>query len=724
MWQLGLLSTKVTIHKRLLAPLVVALAASVLLLGWAAGSPAAAPGRADPDETGVSDSVQAQVVRAPVQLTDNVGVSEGVYFGSFNGDPFIEADVAISEVVQLSVSRAPVQLTDTIQLIDGPFITPLPGPVVVVIDSRHVAESVDFSVVRAASPSVQFSAATYSVAENSGSATIIVTRTGDSAGEATVGYATGDGTATAGSDYRATSGNITFADGDTTDQTFTIPIFDDPLVEGNETVNLILGNPIGNATLGSPNTAVLTITDDDLGDVNEDGFVDLLDVLLLVANFGPPPFDERRADVNGDGMVDVLDLAMVARNLGRTAPKPLRTLRVERAFPNLTFEKLTNLVQPDDGQDHIFVTEQLGRIRLFPNDQETTQKGTFLDIRGRVSDQNPEEGLLGLAIDPDYRNNGYFYVYYSASSPRRSVVSRFSVSQNDPNVADPDSELIIMEIPQPYGNHNGGQIAVGPEGYLYIGLGDGGGSGDSDRNGQNRGTFLGSLLRIDVSGTSGGRNYRIPPDNPFVGVSGAREEIWAYGLRNPWRFSFDEETGLLWLADVGQNLWEEVDLIHQGGNYGWKIMEGNHCFSPSSGCDQTGLELPIVEYSHADGCSITGGYVYRGRGLPSLLGAYVYADFCSGKIWGLRYDGQAVTEHMLLVDSNLFITSLGTDLAGNLYLLSRNLGIYRLAPKELTGGLLATFEVAGEPFNVWVTSPDTIQQILALQQGTVLRIFQ
>ena len=180
---------KVTIHKRLLAPLVVALAASVLLLGWAAGSPAAAPGRADPDETGVSDSVQAQVVRAPVQLTDNVGVSEGVYFGSFNGGPFIEADVAISEVVQLSVSRAPVQLTDTIQLIDGPFITPLPGPVVVVIDSGHVAESVDFSVVRAASPSLQFSAATYSVAENSGSATIIVTRTGDSAGEATVGYA-------------------------------------------------------------------------------------------------------------------------------------------------------------------------------------------------------------------------------------------------------------------------------------------------------------------------------------------------------------------------------------------------------------------------------------------------------------------------------------------------------------------------------------------------------
>jgi len=363
-------------------------------------------------------------------------------------------------------------------------------------------------------------------------------------------------------------------------------------------------------------------------------------------------------------------------------PPSLQGIRVQRAFPNLEFQRLTNLVQPNDGQDRIFVTEQTGRIRVFPNDPQAAEATVFLDIRDRVSESANEEGFLGLAFDPEYSTNGYFYVYYSASSPRRSVVSRFSVSQGDPKVADPGSETIILEVPQPYGNHNGGQLAFGPDGYLYIGLGDGGSGGDPLGNGQNTATLLGAILRIDVGRVSGDRSYGIPPDNPFVGISGAREEIWAYGLRNPWRFSFDVETGFLWAGDVGQNQWEEIDLVKKGLNYGWNITEGRHCFSPGTDCDTAGLEMPVAEYPRAEGCSITGGYVYRGIDMPWLVGTYVYGDFCSGRIWGLRYDGISIIEQALLVDSDLSITSFGHDLEGTLYVLSRNEGIYRIVPEE------------------------------------------
>ena len=358
----------------------------------------------------------------------------------------------------------------------------------------------------------------------------------------------------------------------------------------------------------------------------------------------------------------------------------MQGVRVERAFPNLDFQRLTNLVQPDDGQNHIFVTEQMGRIRVFPDDPQATKAEVFLDIRERVSESDNEEGLLGLAFDPNYTSNGYFYVYYSAASPRRSVVSRFSVNQSDPNLADPGSETVIMEIPQPYGNHNGGQLAFGPDGYLYIGLGDGGSGGDPRGNSQNIGTILGAILRIDVGRVSEGKSYSIPPDNPFVGIDDSREEIWAYGLRNPWRFSFDAETGFLWAGDVGQNRWEEVDVVEKGLNYGWNIMEGRHCFSPATDCDTTGLELPVAEYGRAEGCSITGGYVYRGGDIPWLVDTYVSGDFCSGRIWGLRYDGGSVTEQALLIDSDLSITSFGQVLDGTLYVLSRNEGIYRILP--------------------------------------------
>ena len=417
-------------------------------------------------------------------------------------------------------------------------------------------------------------------------------------------------------------------------------------------------------------------------DVDADGYVDFLDLGVLIADFGAPPCNEPRADVNGDGVVNVLDLALISRDFGKLASQPLAAMRIERAFPDLSFERLTNLVQPDDGRNHLFVTEQMGRILAFPNDQRAARAGVFLDISDRVSEANLEEGLLGLAFHPNYKNNGLFYVYYSAASPRRSVLSRFSVKPDNPDEADPNSEFVIMEIAQPFGNHNGGQIAFGPDGYLYICLGDGGSGGDPLGNGQNRGTLLGSILRIDVDGTSPGRNYRVPPDNPFVGFTGFRDEIWAWGIRNAWRFSFDEHSGAMWVGDVGQDRWEEIDVVSRGLNYGWNIMEGDHCFSPSTGCDTTGLERPIAEYDHSDGCSVTGGYVYRGRGMPALLGAYVYADFCSGKIWGLRYDGESVTEHMLLDDSPLSISSFGQDLAHNSYVLSWNSGIYRLVPSE------------------------------------------
>ena len=340
---------------------------------------------------------------------------------------------------------------------------------------------------------------------------------------------------------------------------------------------------------------------------------------------------------------------------------------------------MVHLTYPDDGSDRLFLTLQPGRIMVFPNDQGVASANTFLDIRDQVRDAGNEEGLLGLAFDPDYGRNGYFYVYYSADGPRRSVISRFSASQDDRNRADPTSERIILEITQPFSNHNGGQLIFGPDGYLYIGLGDGGSGGDPRRNGQDPTTLLASILRIDVSAIDSEGTYGIPDDNPFAGQGGGvRGEIWAYGLRNPWRFTFDRQTGDLWAADVGQNRYEEVDIIRPGANYGWNVMEGFHCFDPSRNCNQDGLELPVVEYGRGDGCSITGGYVYRGTRLQSLYGGYVYGDFCSGKIWALRHDGTQVTEHLELVDSSLRISSFGEDQSGELFILSFDEKIYRL----------------------------------------------
>ena len=353
---------------------------------------------------------------------------------------------------------------------------------------------------------------------------------------------------------------------------------------------------------------------------------------------------------------------------------------VRRVFPKLSFPRMVHLTHAGDGSGRLFLVLQPGRIMVFENDQDVESPATFLDIREKVNDRGNEEGLLGLAFDPEYVENGYFYVYYSAEDPRRSILSRFSVRPDNPNAADPGSEKAILVVPQPFRNHNGGHVVFGPDGYLYVGLGDGGSGGDPRRNGQNLGTLLGSILRIDVRGLDSDETYRVPADNPFVGREGAREEIWAYGLRNPWRFNFDPETGDLWAADVGQNLFEEVDVIKPGLNYGWNLMEGFDCFQ-SRECDQSGLELPVTDYGREDGCSVTGGYVYRGSRLPSLHGAYVYGDFCSGKIWALRHDGDRVTEHLLLVDSDLMIPAFGEDSDRELYVLSFDRKIYILEPR-------------------------------------------
>ena len=357
--------------------------------------------------------------------------------------------------------------------------------------------------------------------------------------------------------------------------------------------------------------------------------------------------------------------------------RPLAPVALEPAFPRIELDRMVLLTYPDDGSGRLFVVLQPGRIMVFENDPGVESAETFLDIRERVNDSGNEEGLLGLAFDPAFAQNGHFYVNYTASGPRRTVVSRFSVSAGDPDRADPDSEVVFLEVAQPYRNHNGGHVAFGPDGMLYVGLGDGGSGGDPRGNGQDTSTLLGSILRIDVSALDETGGYVVPPDNPFAGGDGtARGEIWAYGLRNPWRFSFDRETGDLWAADVGQNRYEEVDLIRPGRNYGWNVMEGAHCYRGAE-CDTRGLEFPVAKYGRDGGCSVTGGYVYRGRRLPTLYGAYLYADFCSGKIWALRHDGAAVTEQMLIADTGLSISSFGEDASGEVYVVTFEGAVYR-----------------------------------------------
>ncbi|MGD2066724.1 MAG: PQQ-dependent sugar dehydrogenase, partial [Candidatus Bathyarchaeota archaeon] len=351
---------------------------------------------------------------------------------------------------------------------------------------------------------------------------------------------------------------------------------------------------------------------------------------------------------------------------------------IKEAFPNLTFNRPVVICHAGDGSNRLFVVAQQGEIYVFENTENVQNAKLFLDIKDSVL-FGGEQGLLGLAFHPNFSSNGFFYVDYTAENPRRTVIARFSVSQDNPDEGDMDSEQVILEVMQPYGNHNGGQIVFGPDGFLYISLGDGGSGGDPLGNGQNRSTLLGSILRIDVDTPSEGIKYSIPADNPFVGnTQGYREEIYAYGLRNPWRFSFDPVTGWLWTGDVGQNRLEEIDIVEKGGNYGWNIMEGSQCYSPSEGCNSTGLELPLWEYGRDFGVSVTGGFVYRGSMLPDLVGAYVYGDFGSGRIWALEYSGVDEPDNRELVDTELSIASFGIDEANELYICAFDEKIYKL----------------------------------------------
>lgn len=353
--------------------------------------------------------------------------------------------------------------------------------------------------------------------------------------------------------------------------------------------------------------------------------------------------------------------------------------KIAVAFPELSFDRPVDLQHTGDNSNRIFVVEQRGEIHVFTNDANTADKKLFLDIKSRVDDSGNEEGLLGLAFHPDYETNGYFYVNYTASNPNRTVIARFNVS-GDGNKADPASHQVILEFRQPYSNHNGGQLSFGPDGYLYIATGDGGSGGDPQGNGQNRASLLGKILRIDIDHSSDGKPYAIPADNPFVGSSEFRKEIYAYGLRNPWRFSFDVPTKTLWAGDVGQNSYEEIDIIEKGGNYGWNIMEGMHCYEPSSGCKTAGLKLPVWEYGRSEGVSVTGGFVYRGPTLSGLKGKYIYADYGTGNIWALDPSTRGRTTNTKLVSTDQHISSFGVDEKNELFLCSFDGKIYRLQP--------------------------------------------
>jgi glucose/arabinose dehydrogenase len=343
--------------------------------------------------------------------------------------------------------------------------------------------------------------------------------------------------------------------------------------------------------------------------------------------------------------------------------------QVVNAFPALSFVNPLYLTYAPGDPTRLFVVEQRGTIEVFENNPATSTMSLFLDLRTKVT-SGGETGLLGLAFDPDYATNGFFYVNYTSSTGGlHTVIARYRVTA-DPDVADDTSETILLQYDQPFSNHNGGCLQFGPDGNLYIAAGDGGSGGDPMGNGQSLTTPLGKLLRITPAGG-------IPADNPFVGMGGGvREEIWAYGLRNPWRFSFDRANGRLWCGDVGQDKIEEIDLVEKGGNYGWNLFEGDQDYDNPTHVDINTTKRPIQTYTHAVGEAITGGYVYRGTAVPSLVGAYVYGDFGSGRLWALVWNGTSVVSNTEIAGLGS-PSSFGEDFAGELYICSFDGSIYR-----------------------------------------------
>ena len=400
----------------------------------------------------------------------------------------------------------------------------------------------------------------------------------------------------------------------------------------------------------------------------------------------------------------LIQLISVARML---ATNSLPAIELRDAYPALSFDRPLWMEEVPDDSKRLVLVEQGGRVWLLPADHNRAEKQLFLDISERKPMVQNEEGLLAFAFHPQFKANGKFYLYYSQQSPKRSVLSELQVFKSDPHAGDLSSERVVLVVPQPYWNHNGGTVLFGPDGYLYLSLGDGGsGDGDPHNFGQSLHFLLAKILRIDVNSRTGKLSYGIPKDNPFVAKDdqgnlkddpfdtkpeGVRPEIWASGLRNVWRMSFDRATGELWAGDVGHSNWEEVDLIVKGGNYGWNAREGFHDFKAASGKGK--LLDPVLEYAHTPnlatnsafpdhgiGVSVTGGYVYRGEKMPALRGVYVYADFQMGTIWGLRRENGQITARGTLVKENPSrqIVSFAEDRAGELYVLSFDGKIYAL----------------------------------------------
>jgi glucose/arabinose dehydrogenase len=338
------------------------------------------------------------------------------------------------------------------------------------------------------------------------------------------------------------------------------------------------------------------------------------------------------------------------------------------------------LTSPPNDTARLFIVEQAGRVRIVRHD--TTLARAFLDLRGRIN-TGGEEGLLSIAFHPQYAINGRCYVYFTDLSGDIRVV-RYNVSPTDPDSADETTADTVLKVGHPgQSNHNGGQLQFGPDGMLFVGTGDGGGGGDPGNNGQNKHALLGKLLRLDVNGASG---YAIPTDNPFSTDTTGAPEVWSYGLRNPWRFSFDRQTGDLYIGDVGQGEWEEVDVAPvgnqrgKGANYGWRIMEGNHCY-PRDPCSSTGLVAPFAEYSHANGaCTVVGGYVYRGRAIPALDGHYFYADYCNGVVTSFRFPDPLKIDWTSLLRPGNGVSSFGQDARGELYIVQLGGGVFRIVP--------------------------------------------
>jgi glucose/arabinose dehydrogenase len=398
---------------------------------------------------------------------------------------------------------------------------------------------------------------------------------------------------------------------------------------------------------------------------------------------------------------------------GALAAQPLPKVRLRPAFAALTMDHLVWMSEAPDGSGRFFIVAQDGRIVIAGKGTDGSKTNEFLNIVDRQPAAAYEEGLLSIAFHPDFKSNGLCYIYYNQLNsnqnslyPRRSVISELKVSADDTNRADLKSERILLEVQQPYANHKGGQLTFGPDGYLYLGLGDGGLGGDPFNNAQNSASLLGKILRIDVNTRTTfqrGKDtvalpYGIPSDNPFAGEPdmsglGARHEIYAWGLRNPWRYSFDRQTGQLWAGDVGQDLWEEVDIIVKGGNYGWNVREGFHHFKPGP----PGAQYidPVIEYPHnpallkeskfprhAIGACIIGGYVYRGGKYPALQGVYLYADYALGTIFGLRYNEGKVTDYATLLEQPKNITSFAEDAEGELCVLTYDGHIYSITVAE------------------------------------------